>query len=273
MLSICIIGSQARQTADDLSDRDVLFVAPASKVLDAVSANWRSKGWNVSVFDRFAFRRLAEVQSLFVQHVKQEGRIVRDDDGFLACTFDGFSPRTDYLGERNDALRHIAALPPVNGKYWHDLCLADVTYVFFRNAAILHLASSGRYCFGFKELVAAVASEFGFELSEQRAVLALRKLKHAYRQRLLDAPDLALLTAAQAAISRFHAALSDLHQSSIEDGTTTNEYLLQRLEELSFASTFTPPVLDALGPNDPLFERWQHMKGCGGYPKLRATFH
>lgn len=270
MLSICIIGSQARRTADALSDRDVLLVGAPSSDRDRSTRDWTFGGWNVSVFDRPAFGRLAEVRSLFVQHVKQEGRIVRDDGDFLRCALAVYTPKPQYLGERNDALRQIAELPKQNGRYWHDLCLADVTYVLFRNAMILHLASIGQYCFGYDDLLDRAAEYLCLTPKQIEALLNLRTLKHAYRQRALAVDLNAKVDLAHNTIAMISGRVGGRDASAVAAGTTTDEYLCLRLYELKLAATITPPVLDALKPEHDLFHVWRSMTMAGGYPKDKS---
>lgn len=136
-----------------MSDRDMLLVGSLSPALDQAVARWTAREWNVSVFDPLAFKRLADVKGLFIQHLKQEGRILHDHDDFLGSVLRGYSPKADYSPQRNDALAQICALPPAIGSYWHDLCLADIAYVLFRNAAILHLACAREYCFQYDVLI------------------------------------------------------------------------------------------------------------------------
>ena len=273
MISVCIFGSQARRTADLLSDRDVLVVGDPSSARDCTVAGWQARAWHVSVFDRVAFARLANVRSLFVQHLKQEGRIVRDDGRLLAAALEGYLPKRDYSAERNDALRQIAALPYSSGSRWFDLCLADIAYVFFRNAAILHFASTGFYCFQYDELVVRVADKFGLSDAEQSALLALRDLKHAYRRRAPDRFAEPLLGSARAVIQSIASTIPNQTESSIARGDTTDEYFRLRLLELNLMNRFEPSQLDALKPDDGLFELWQQVLGAGGYPKGKRRCH
>jgi hypothetical protein len=273
MISVCIFGSQARRTADLLSDRDVLVVGNPSSARDHAVADWQARDWHVSVFDRVAFSRLANVRSLFVQHLKQEGRILRDDGSFLAAALESYLPKRDYSAERNDALRHIAALPFSSGSRWFDLCLADIIYVFFRNAAILHFASTGLYCFQYDELVARVADKFGISSEEQFALFALRDLKHAYRRRAPDCVAEPLLGLARTIIQDISSTIPNQAESSIARGDTTDEYFRLRLIELELTSRFEPSQLDVLKPEDNLFELWQQVLGAGGYPKTTRRFH
>lgn len=271
MLSICIIGSQARGTADALSDRDVLLVGTSASESKRSALDWTNDGWNVSAFDRPAFCRLAEVGSLFVQHVKQDGRIVRDDGGHLRKALAAYSPKSNYLGERDDALRQIAALPREDGSYWHDLCLADIAYVLFRNAAILHLASEGQYCFSYNELVLRSAENLRLRSDAKEALTSLRTLKHAYRNRQLWVETAGQVDRAQDVAAEISRRVGGLHASAIAAGATTNDYMHLRLRELDLASTITPPVLDGLSIGHPLYSIWRQMICSAGYPKDRPS--
>jgi len=271
MLSICIIGSQARGTSDALSDRDVLLIGTSASEFESSARDWTNNGWNVSAFDRPAFGRLAEVGSLFVQHVKQDGRIIRDDGGQLRQALTAFSPKSDYLGERDDALRQIAALPCENGSYWHDLCLADIVYVLFRNAAILNLASGGHYCFSYEELVLRSADILQLGSSAKEALTALRVLKHAYRSRQLQVETAGFVDRARDVAAEIGRRVGGLHASAVAAGATTDDYLHLRLRELELASTITPPVLDTLSLDDPLYSTWRNMICAAGYPKNKVS--
>ena len=273
MLSICIFGSQARRTADAISDRDVLLVGSPSLVLDRAVAEWAAREWNVSVFDRPSFERLANVKGLFIQHLKQEGQLLYDDGSFLASVLERYSPKTDYSGERNDALTQIVALPSMTGAYWHDLCLADVVYVLFRNAAILHMACGGEYCFHYEALIKRMTELLALEESERLALLLLRDLKHIYRRRIeglkLEIP----LPEIRRVVDRMIEKLPDMAASSVATGVTTEDYLKLRLTELDLVAQHHPAQLDILGPENPLFVVWQSVRSRGEYPKPKISFH
>jgi hypothetical protein len=273
MMSVCIFGSQARSTADALSDRDVLLIGSSSTSLDQAIARWTANAWNVSVFDRPAFTRMAEVRSLFIQHLKQEGRILCDADGFLASTLEQYTPKADYSAERNDALRQIAGLPVATGAYWSDLCLADIVYVLFRNAAILHLACSREYCFQYEMLTGRMANLFALSVREQACLLALRGLKHGYRRRESDLPAERWVAEAQEVVDRIVTRLPDLVPSSIVNGDTTDDYYELRLYELELVRRIEPGRLDAMGPDDNLFAVWQQIRRAGPYPRPRVRAH
>ncbi len=270
MLSICVIGSQARGTADRLSDRDVLIVGVSGAERDARTLEWSTDGWNVSAFDTPAFTRLAHVGSLFVQHVKQDGRIVRDDGGRLRRTLASYSPKAEYIGERNDALRQIAALPGEDGRYWHDLCLADIVYVLIRNAAILHLGSRGQYCFSYDELIVRLANDLQLGEEPMRVLRCLRHLKHAYRSREARAEVQGLVDGARETASQIAKRVGGMDTSAIAAGATNDTYIKRRLRELELAASLGPKVLDAIPADHPLGKVWQDMIRSAGYPRKES---
>jgi len=95
MVSICEIGSIARSQSDVLSDKDLLAIGDSPE-LDAATAGYKSLGWNIARYSRLQFYEMARSHALFVQHVKQDGRLVRDDQNFLRKTLKGYRPRSNY---------------------------------------------------------------------------------------------------------------------------------------------------------------------------------
>lgn len=268
MISICIFGSQARGTADLLSDRDLLLIGNESGVADE-ALFWKAQGWNITTFPPRAFQRLCDVQALFVQHVKLEGKIVQDDHGFLASTLDHYTPKTNYWEEIEDVCQQVSLLPSPRGNYWWDLCLADIMCVLVRNLAVFYLASSQKYIFDFTLLIRGLSDALTLEKDHQEALLTLRKLKHAYRlrSRVPDCPD---------TVFRAHAAVTSLISqvprsavSSIATGMTSDSYFRLRLAELDLVRQHDPRDLDALPTESELYARWLAIRRSGGYPKPR----
>lgn len=266
MLSICIFGSKARGTADEISDLDVLFVGEQSSELDDIVKQWKNQKWNVSVFNHAAFERLADLKILFIQHLKQEGQIIRDDKDFLNNLFARYSPKKDYSGERNDSLRQIAMLPSLNGRYWHDLCLADITYVLFRNAAILHLANEEKYCFQYEDLINHMATIFRLTNEQVEAIRNLRSLKHGYRQRIEGMTLPPNFDVIKDAVSKIIEQLPDQASSSIAEKRTTKNYLNLRMKELSIVNNHNPAELDNPKKESTISKIWKEIMNSDGYP-------
>src|SRR5690349_7310060 len=140
MISVCIYGSMARQQTDELSDRDVLILAPSKEDAFEQCSSWRASGWNASFFTDMHFSRLVEFRSLFVQHIKLEGRIIRDDGGRLRELLDQFLPAPSYHEDFYDALLPLKWIDRREPHYWAQLCIGDILFVVSRNAGILHAA-------------------------------------------------------------------------------------------------------------------------------------
>lgn len=185
MVSICIIGSIARETNDDLSDRDLLAIGSPNEVEAAVSG-YAADGWNVTRYSYVTFSAMAEAHSLFVQHVKQDGRIVRDDLGFLSTVLRNFQAKKDYSQELLSAIKPLHSLSEIERNYWAKLFQSDVLYVTIRNACIFHRATVEEPAFDYRDLISWVSRVANLSTSEEGALLHLRHLKHAYRSRYAD---------------------------------------------------------------------------------------
>ena len=128
-------------------------------------------------------KRASDDGSLFVQHLKQEARILRDPTERLAHLLVEYTPRGSYQREFDgaasllgDLLQHLPEC--TNGPMW----TLDVLSVGFRSLAITKLADHGIYAFANADIVdglariGAVNSEVGQRLS------CLRRYKSLYRQ-------------------------------------------------------------------------------------------
>jgi hypothetical protein len=156
MVSIFIIGSLARNTNDNLSDRDILAVGRPSEVTAAISG-YIADGWNVTQYSHSAFCSMADAHSLFVQHVKQDGRVVRDDRGRLNAVLRSFRIKDDYSQELLAALNPIRSMKEIEESYWGKLFQSDVLYVAIRNACIFHRATVGEPIFDFCHLISWIS--------------------------------------------------------------------------------------------------------------------
>jgi hypothetical protein len=133
MTSICIFGSTARGRADYLSDRDVLLAAPSEAEINDAARYWRLAGWSIAKFTHQQMLDMAARGSLFLQHLKQEGLIVRDQDGFLVCVINHFRPRHNYENETCESFALLSDIASFRSTYWPTLCAADIAYGAIRN--------------------------------------------------------------------------------------------------------------------------------------------
>lgn len=182
--STCIFGSVARSTADAISDKDILIVADDFQRRTELASIWKEKGWSVSAYSPNRLRAVIRSGSLFAQHIKHEGIILTDREGWLKSTLKKASPKPTYLDDaRNSSL---LALPI---ERFQDDCLisdqlivADLAFVCVRNYGINRLAEDNELTFDFTKIVEKISSLNSLGTAETELLLGLRAGKSAYRK-------------------------------------------------------------------------------------------
>ncbi|RWA94503.1 hypothetical protein [Mesorhizobium sp.] len=270
MISVCIYGSVARQRTDELSDRDVLILAPSKEDAFEECSDWQATGWNASFFTYQHFARLVEFQSLFVQHIKLEGRIIRDDKGRLRQYLEKFAPASSYIEDLKDALLPLKWVNPGELCYWARLCVGDILFVATRNAGILHAAGLGRFIYDYGAVVEHLAQAFEFDSAQRAALLALRGIKVAYRARSTGIGVETVLEDAIGALTIVRAAVDRL-ECEAPKGFVANNYHALRRTELALVKVTDPRELDRLPAEGRLFELWRLICNPSDYPKLRGS--
>lgn len=262
MVSICEIGSMARGQNDQLSDKDLLAIGDSHNV-DTAIANYRSSGWNVAQYSRLEFRKMARSHSLFVQHVKQDGVLVRDDYGFLKETLELYRPSRDYTNKLSAAIEPIRSIREIEQSYWGKLFQADILYVSVRNACILHKATVAEPEFDFESLVAWICATIGLTLSERNALLRLRSLKHAYRARLtnMDVSEIGDTAYTAHKLADYWACFCGSNENT---RGLSNGYFETRALEGQLIRAVGPVYMDKLGRCHKLEELWSTI--CSSDP-------
>ena len=181
--SICIFGSTARNSTDQHSDRDVLVAAGNRSRRDELVECWTRRGWSVASYTPSRLQRMIGAGSLFVQHLKLEGRIVEDKFGWLRDTLNSATPRESYA---NDALASVALVKPIerfepSTQLSEHLISADLAYVAVRNFGICHLADRNRLSFDYAQIVGRLSDNFGLGSAERELLTSLRVAKSCYR--------------------------------------------------------------------------------------------
>lgn len=200
-ISIALFGSRARGDYDDLSDTDLLLVG--DRLINRENNNLALQGFSVSSFTWTQLDAMASCGSLFIQHLKQEARIISDANNRLTSLLEAFQPERDQRSRifENRALFELTAGTPNNVRTlgW----AFDVLAVAVRNHAVLLAAQDETYLFSHHNLIRWLTSKFGLASSEASLLASLRPLKMEYRTsgRVLSAgsPQLA---AVQAIIER-----------------------------------------------------------------------
>lgn len=176
-----VFGSASRGDSDALSDRDILIVDSDIAVLAKRQAELEALGWSVAAYTFAKLDALAAKGSLFVQHLKDEASIQRDQAGMLRARLDAFRPQASYAVElsENAELANLTAFWPNSraGALW----AADVLYVTVRNFGILHLAQKGKFVFSYSSVLEALVDDGAVAEAAVSRLLKLRFAKSLYR--------------------------------------------------------------------------------------------
>ena len=184
MESVCIFGSAARNSLDKYSDRDVLIVASDGRRREELVGLWRDEGWSVAAYSPNRLRKMIGAGSLFVQHLRLEGRILADKSGWLVDALCGAVPKKSY---QKDAAASAALARPIerlcpHAKIAEQLISADVAYVALRNFGICYLADRKQLSFDYTQIVSRLSGDFGLSSAEKDLLASLRGAKALYRK-------------------------------------------------------------------------------------------
>lgn len=176
-----IFGSGARGDTDKVSDRDYLIVDDDVSRLRRRTVELAADGWSVASYTFDKLEALSSLGALFVQHLKDEAVIQRDEGQRLTRLLSSFSPKKCYASEilDNSMLAMLASYYPdcPNGRLW----AADVLYVSLRNYGVLKLAEHGRFVFSYHGILNALADEGLIQRADISELLKLRLWKALYR--------------------------------------------------------------------------------------------
>ena len=185
--SFALFGSTARGDQDGFSDRDLLIVSDDPATLRMLKSRYSSKGWSCTPYSWQRLQHAADQGSLFVQHLKQESKILRDPSNRLAELLTKYSPKASYkreaegaaslLGELTDFLPRCDA-----GPMW----TLDLMSVSFRSLAVAKLADEGIYSFANSDILNGLVRIGLLDHADGYKLETLRRYKSLYRKGMLD---------------------------------------------------------------------------------------
>ncbi len=181
---ICIFGSAARSSNDQISDRDVLIVSSNISRRIHLTYKWRIAGWSVASYSPRRLEKIISAGSLFVQHLKKEGVFLEDQDNWLENTLRSAEKKESYEA---DAKRSVLLALPIErfsskALIQTNLIVSDLAYVALRNFGICYLANRGEMIFDYYRIIESLGGEFGLSPDEMKLVHSLRAGKIAYRE-------------------------------------------------------------------------------------------
>ena len=185
--AIAIFGSAARGDNDAFSDRDLLIVSEDETTLREMKAKYDSVGWSCTAYSWGRLQRAADQGSLFVQHLKQESKVLTDPSDRLAHLLAQYSTKTSYKREWDGAASLVGNLmqhlPQCDaGPMW----TLDVLSVGFRSLAVANLADNGIYAFSNSGIIDGLTRINMIRKEDRPQLNALRRYKSLYRQGIID---------------------------------------------------------------------------------------
>ena len=185
--AFAIFGSEARGDNDIFSDRDLLIVSDDETTLREMKSKYEFIGWSCTAYSWSRLQHVADQGSLFVQHLKQESRVLSDPSGRLAHLLAQYSTKASYKRESNGAASLLGTLvqhlPRCDaGPMW----TLDVLSVGFRSLAVATLADNGIYAFSNSGIIDGLTRIGMVSKDDGRQLNVLRRFKALYRQGLVD---------------------------------------------------------------------------------------
>ena len=185
--AFAIFGSAARGDIDVFSDRDLLVVSDDEVSLRAMKRKYDSAGWSCTAYSWNRLQRAADYGSLFVQHLKQESKILSDPSNRLADLLDQYSANADYKNEWAGASSLVRLLtqhlPQCDaGPMW----AMDVLSVGFRSLAVANLADHGIYAFSNSGIIEGLSRIGIVETEDKHQLSDLRRFKSLYRRGIIN---------------------------------------------------------------------------------------
>lgn len=183
MYSIAKFGSSTMQENDIYSDSDLLVVCPAN-YRKKLYKKYTDQGFSVTLLSQSQLEYMQKKNSLFIQHLKRDAKIIADDNSKLRRFLDGcaFTPPDEAEILRcENTIQYISSLPnTLSTSAWK----ADFLYCISRDYLVKKLARENILSFGFKDICSNSADRFSIRQNEFHELSKLRKAKAAYRNTL-----------------------------------------------------------------------------------------
>ncbi len=181
--SVCVFGSAARSSVDQLSDRDVLIVSNDRYRRQHLVNYWKRAGWSVAIYSPGRILKMVQAGSLFIQHIKLEGILLQDHDGWLEHLLQSAKEKQSY---ETDAKASVSLALPIerfsaDESIEQNLIVSDLAYVAVRNFGICYLANRGVMIFDYYRIADHLGKDFGLNTRELELLYSFRTGKATYR--------------------------------------------------------------------------------------------
>lgn len=181
--SIAIYGSKARKDYDIHSDNDLLIVADSFDKKYDIEMFYNKMGYSCSAYTFDKLKLLSDKKALFIQHLKQDAKILKDNNNRLSSILDNYSPKDNYNDEINETIHYfelIKFIPDtVEGIGW----AFDVIAIGLRNYNILQLANHKIYEFSLPSILNSSKGLFNLTDDDIKTLVKTRIAKKNFREK------------------------------------------------------------------------------------------
>jgi predicted nucleotidyltransferase len=156
LISVALFGSRARGDDDKHSDTDLCIIVERSsprrfgQIKAQIASHYGLPKESISIYTQTSIDAMKRHSSLFLWHLKLEGKIWYDENDYLANTLQDLQPFTGYdeeMGIYERLLSDVKMSLDKNGVLEIDL---HIMQVVIRNICILLTYQSGQPSFGRK---------------------------------------------------------------------------------------------------------------------------
>lgn len=168
-------GSTTRGDNDCLSDCDLLIVGKCPKYEE-------NKKYDIVRYTKNRLMRLRKNQSLFLIHLREEGKIIQDDNNWMKGFLKGipnYIPDEQSLRLSKQNLSIAISLAPNKNL---SACWHDMVFVFLRDYLVKLNALNEKYVFSIESLLDFIDIDNKDELGTILRIC--REIKHNYRNRI-----------------------------------------------------------------------------------------
>lgn len=255
MTSLCVIGSVARNSADILSDQDILSVGDESSRCSLIE-KFKRVGWNACHMTWEDFDDHARQGSLFIQHVKQDGKLIFDPRNELRRRLASFDMRTEYFSELLGCMSNYEILPNRYKTYWQKLGYLDCLYVLTRNLCILAQATYAKPIFDYEHSVDLTCNLLALPSTTSKTLKTLRSVKFSYRTRD-DKVSIDCTKSFDDAFIDLCSGLREKIPAGIQPSQRGADYFRLRKLEIEVLSVVKPKELDDETANLQMQKFWK----------------
>ncbi|WP_321494164.1 hypothetical protein [uncultured Desulfobacter sp.] len=201
--AIALYGSQLRSDFDELSDKDIMLVGNCINDLCVEKHKFEKLGFSCGLYTWDRLARMKEKGSLFIQHLKQESLILKDEGFKLALFLNSYEVKPDYSKDIDYTKSLIASTEYIADDEIIKGWVLDILAVAVRNIGILKLANEGKYVFGFPYILKELESISVINKEMRWQLLQLRRWKQLYRNRAFHLmPNIKALQSFQSTIGK-----------------------------------------------------------------------